>query len=394
MCVSRTAGILLVILGCAVNKWTLEATVVPDGRIESVSIEWAIAIVQLSLMALGAGLFIRAPRFRMPTSSEWVLLVTSVLIGLGLVEVLWRFVGSGIQPMPLYVGQYKNRSSRNFVEDAQTGWRMRANHEFQWIIDSHSNTYRSNRQGFRSDRDFDASHGLLIGLAGDSFTYGTGVDYSETFGDLVERELAGGDVYNFAQPGFGIDQMWMSVRHQILPLMPDLIVVAFIDDDFTRSLNAYRTVEGFNKPRFLLDSGRIRPQTVDDVPNRLVLFLQVHSRLWQAFTSISTALREEYWDLNTAILKAIEADCKHEGVSVLFIRLPEQPRRFDALDRWFDDYGLEFIDLGTPAVPADIHFKTDGHINAKGHRFVASAIINWLRARQSNLLRRPQRYSR
>src|SRR5262245_36568124 len=123
MSVSRTAGILLVVLGCAVNKWTLEATVVPDGRIESVSIEWAIAIVQLSSMALGAGLCIMAPRFRMPTYSEWILLVTSVMIGLGLVEVLWRFVGPGIQSMPLYVGQYKNRSSRSFVEDAQTGWR-------------------------------------------------------------------------------------------------------------------------------------------------------------------------------------------------------------------------------------------------------------------------------
>jgi hypothetical protein len=129
---------------------------------------------------------------------------------------------------PTYVGQNENRPSRNFEPDADTGWRMRSNREFEWVIDGHPEKYRSNRQGFRSDRDFDHPSGMLIGAVGDSFTWGTGVAYGETFGHLIEKHFEGATVYNFAMPGFGIDQMWMSVRHQILPLHPSLVVVAFI----------------------------------------------------------------------------------------------------------------------------------------------------------------------
>jgi hypothetical protein len=387
---SQTGGIALVILGCAVNKWTLEATVIPDGFIETASTLWAIGIVQLALIAAGAWLFIKAPHFTAPTAGEWILLMTSTVMALGLGEILLRLVGSSVQPNPpAYVGQYQNRPSRNFVADSHTGWRMRENHEFQWTIDGHINTYRSNRQGFRSGGDFDTSPEVIVGLAGDSFAWGTGVEYNETFGALLEARLAGGAVYNFAMPGFGIDQMWMSVRHQMLPLSPDLVVVAFIDEDFNRSLTAYRRGEGFNKPRFLLDSGHLRLQTPEDVPNRLLSMLQTHSELWKAVTSYLRQFPrfKENWTLNTAILEAIAAECKLRGVPVLFVRLPGNSfREFNALADWMGGKGFEFIDLGTPVIPSDIHFKNDRHINAKGHRFVADSMIQWLHTRLPRML--------
>jgi hypothetical protein len=189
---------------------------------------------------------------------NWFLLVISVTFALGLAEIALRILrrGDPIHP-PAYVGQYVNRPSKNFDSDLDTGWRMRPNHEFNWSIDGHMNTYRSNRQGFRSERNFLDSPGMLIAVTGDSFTWGTGVDYGETFGALIEKNLDRVVVDNFAMPGFGVDQMWMSVRHQILPLHPSLVVVAFIDEDFSRSLMAYREVEGFNKPRFILSSGTL-----------------------------------------------------------------------------------------------------------------------------------------
>ena len=116
---------------------------------------------------------------------------------------------------------------------------------YRWRTHSH----QANRQGFRSPHDFDAVHTRpVIALVGDSFSFGSGVEYDDTFGALLDDQLAEGVVLNFAMPGYGIDQMWMTIRHEVIPRRPDFAVVAFVDEDFARGLTAFRPREGF-KPR-------------------------------------------------------------------------------------------------------------------------------------------------
>jgi hypothetical protein len=58
------------------------------------------------------------------------------------------------RPAPrAFVGEFENRGGKNFVADPQTGWHMRPNKEFRWYIEDHWNSYRANKQGFRSDKD-------------------------------------------------------------------------------------------------------------------------------------------------------------------------------------------------------------------------------------------------
>lgn len=329
--------------------------------------------------------------WRLPagTAKRCVLFLFSTVVALGMAEMALRLVrGSDPIDPPAYVGQNRNRPSRNFEPDTKTGWRMQRSREFEWEIDTHRNVYRSNRQGFRSDRDFDHPSSMLIGAVGDSFTWGTGVEYSETFGHLIEKGLEGTTVYNFAMPGFGIDQMWMSVRHQILPLHPSLVVVAFIDDDLERSLMAYRQVEGLNKPRFVLSQGKLRPQTSADVPSLQFVTLASHSQLWIGTVRTISRLRE-LWTLNEAIFEAIASDCEQQGVPVVFVRLSDkQSRPSEPLTRFFSSKGLSFIDIPSrQPQPKDMHFKRDGHINAQGHAFVAETITDWVK--QSTSLTKP-----
>src|SRR6267154_1011802 len=54
-----------------------------------------------------------------------------------------------------WVGQFQNRPSTTFVTDPETGWRMRPNKSFAWLIGRAEQTYRANSQGFRSHVDFD-----------------------------------------------------------------------------------------------------------------------------------------------------------------------------------------------------------------------------------------------
>ena len=103
-------------------------------------------------------------------------------------------------------------------------------------------------------------------IVGDSYTFGAGVDFQDTFGAILQRKTPDRVVYNLGMPGFGIDQVWMSVRHQAIDLRPDLIVAGIVDADFERSLIPYREAEGFNKPTFQLVNGRLTQRTVEQPP--------------------------------------------------------------------------------------------------------------------------------
>ena len=265
---------------------------------------------------------------------------------------------------------------------------MTPQHQFSWTIDGVRSTYRSNIQGFRSNSDFDQwDPRTKIVLVGDSFTWRTGVEYEDTFGALIKSELHGCFVYNLAMPGFGIDQMWMSVRHQALPMKPNLIVIGLINDNFTRSLNAYRNGEGLNKPTFKLYNSKLLYKTTEDRPNCLFRYLEHHSWLYTAgrIMSYDLAFRipfSEWWFLNKAILDAIQTDCRENHVPVLFMRLPtKSQRRFETLRSYMQNVGANYIDLSDPdlSLPKDIYFPVDSHINAKGHKYVANAILKWIK---------------
>jgi hypothetical protein len=85
-------------------------------------------------------------------------------------------------------------------------------------------------------------------VAGDSFAWGAGVRYEDVFAGLLERHIDATRVENLAQPGFGFDQIVLSVELDGLPLRPDLVVVAIYPADLSRSLTAFREDLGLNKP--------------------------------------------------------------------------------------------------------------------------------------------------
>lgn len=318
-----------------------------------------------------------------------LLLVAASLTGsLLLIEVMLRF--APVQPLRRhFAGEYDDRPSNNFVSDPVTGWTMRPYHQFAFVKREYRSTYRSNGQGFRSNADFEApQRRKKIAVVGDSMAFGVGVEYEETYGALIESQLADALVYNLAMPGFGLDQMWLSVKYHALPLKPALVIVLFSDDNFSRSQSAYRAAEGFNKPTLrLLDETLVR-KTAKDRPNVLARFLERHSSLWRfGRLTVPRALAHyipfgEWWLLNEAILDAMRADCDKSRTALLFLYdHPRALRGFPVLRRYMNRVGAHFIDLTGEVSSArqDIYYPRDGHLNAKGHRFVADAVLKWIR---------------
>ena len=384
---SRLFGAFVALLGLALNKWTLERTIDADGIIDGSLAEAAIVAVQVSVVAVGVWIVLRARRFRAPSAAKCLLVLASSALAFGLIEVTVHFMQNlqhpYAHPPDGRVGQRIFGQHSNFTADNQTGWRMRASQDFLWAMEGHSNGYRSNAQGFRSERDFDERREPMIAVTGDSFTWGYGVEYRQTFGDLLEKRLEGNVVYNFAMPGFGVDQMWMSIRHQALPLHPALVVVAFIDEDFERSLTAYRINEGFYKPRFIVDSGTLRPQTAEDASGGIAQALYSHSLAWKLMADTLAHLRPlgEWWVLNTAMFEAIAEDSRRAGVPVLIVRLPVKQNShhvFKSLADRLQSRNIAFLDLAGPNAPADIYFEHDGHINPAGHSYVMESIASWI----------------
>jgi hypothetical protein len=311
------------------------------------------------------------------------------MISLGAAEALMRRVYAGRPFSPGWVGEFQNRPSRNFIADEITGWRMRRAHEFTWITENIGHTYRSNTQGFRAEGEFTATDARMkIVLVGDSYTFGAGSDFQATFGSVLQHKSPARVVYNLGMPGFGVDQVWMSVRHQAMAFKPNLVVAGIVDADFDRSLEPYRAPEGFNKPTFKLVNGRLVQRTREQAPPFYLRFLNEHSSIWAVTRRIPKWLGRNYpignyFGLNQAILAAMREDCGRNSVPVLFLYIPTKEfRPFPALSGYMHRIGANYIDLTQirPTPPHSIYLQQDGHLSAEGHRYVAGLIDAWIRS--------------
>jgi len=91
----------------------------------------------------------------------------------------------------------------------------------------------------------------------------------------------------------------------------------------------------------------------------------------------------EWWFLNAAILDAIQADCRQAKMPLLFVYIPTQRwHEFRALRAYMKRTGANFVDLseGGRNFAADMYLPADEHLNAKGNRYIAEAVLAWIRA--------------
>jgi hypothetical protein len=318
---------------------------------------------------------------------ENLLLLCSLLFCIALLETVPR-ISPTLRPFPqTYVGDHKNRPNESMEADPQIGWKMRPNVERPGKTAGVRHFYVSNPQGFRSPLDFDAPLTRPnVAMVGDSFTFGYGVDEPATFTALLNRDLPHATFYNYGMPGFGLDQMWLTARYYALPRKPSLMVVTMISENFVRSLEAFRETEGWNKPVFRLDGGRLLPRTAADRPNALVRFLDEHSVIYRLGKIGSRLIGHylphgEWWNLNTAILDQIRAEAKANDVPVLFVFLPTRHwRSFPALGRFMAERHWNYLDLSDDFIARydSLYIPGDGHINEAGHREVEMRIRAWI----------------
>jgi hypothetical protein len=101
-----------------------------------------------------------------------------------------------------------------------------------------------------------------VALVGDSFTFGDGVRFEDSWAYRLEQLLPKGcRVLNFGVGGYGIDQMYLRYKRHVPSWKPNLVILSFIDPDLDRTMSAYgflvvdQVPFPLMKPRFVLDQG-------------------------------------------------------------------------------------------------------------------------------------------
>ncbi|HUK33766.1 MAG TPA: hypothetical protein VLV86_07645 [Vicinamibacterales bacterium] len=274
---------------------------------------------------------------------------------------------------------------------------------------------RTNSQRFRNAMDIApavAAGKTRVICSGDSFTFGDGVDTTQTWCQQLAQHDSRLEPVNLGQGGYGTDQAYLRFLRDAKPLQHQIHLLAFIDDDFHRMQSD--AFLGFSKPVLRLESGSLKvgnvpvPRTSTSHP-----WLQAVPR---AFSETRTAVLvtrivKKYGrgDSNTApasadrdaetkaVLRAMFADLKRvnakKGSTLILVHLPTL-NELSGLDPWnaflrqtAQEQQIPLIDLcGAFQSRTDgrslflLQGTAGGHYNAEGHAFVADEIAKYLEA--------------
>jgi len=351
-----------------------------------------------------------AARRRAPLWRKLLLSLAAIVLDLLLLEAACRVSGA-FPPDPItWPGQYENQESRVFVADRELGWRLRPGADFPWPTEGVDYRILAGAEGFRIDDSPPAAPAdpaaPRVDFVGDSFTFGTGVRWSETFAEQACARLRARAV-NHGMAGFGVDQMVLTLERFSLRgeageageagAPPALVVLTLIADDLQRSLHAYRANAGFNKPSFRIDDevGFIE-RTPADKPGALLRFLDEHSHLHAATRGLLRRLGRrwpvgEWWQVNAAWLRRAFDACRQAGVPLLVVHVPQRDRcePFQTLAQLCAEQDVAFLDVAAAwsESPRDAYWPRDGHLNAKGHALVGELVAQAITAHWPRLAR-------
>lgn len=185
---------------------------------------------------------------------------TESLLPRGLIPKDWRRVAE--HNLQITDSNLNTWPGSFLVPDPELGWTVAPNQA------SRDGRYFSTVGGIRSAAagdPVDMAPRRRILLFGDSYTFAMAVRYHETWGHRLEQELANRyQVLNFGVGGYGVDQAYLRMRSAIEDWPADVVILAFIRHDLTRTMSLYTFLSfpswdfPFSKPKLVADQGDFR----------------------------------------------------------------------------------------------------------------------------------------
>tara|TARA_B100000795_G_C22760610_1_gene423435 strand:+ start:5 stop:1129 length:1125 start_codon:yes stop_codon:yes gene_type:complete len=117
------------------------------------------------------------------------------------------------------------------------------------------NTYTTNNIGERSLENYrkdESKYEVLV--VGDSMTFGEESSDEFVWTNILKKKNKNLNVINLAVPGYGIDQIYLMLKESIKIYKPDLVIFAFVKDDFARAMLPFREAK---KPFFKIKNNKL-----------------------------------------------------------------------------------------------------------------------------------------
>ena len=161
-----------------------------------------------------------------------------------------------------------------------------------WTVAPHAHetvdgfSYTTNERAYRSLSAYTPDPAKYTVLAiGDSFTFGIDTNDTATWPYLLQQRDSRLNVINLGVGGYGIDQMYVTLRETIHEYRPRLVIVAFVGDDVRRAFLSFRD---YKKPRFVLRQGLLQlMNTPVGAPDEVIREIEERrrSRLERSYTA-------------------------------------------------------------------------------------------------------------
>ncbi len=348
-----------------------------------------------------------------------LLLIFTVVVALAAAEAFVRWKIPAEQKPPPRPSGWAVVPEESWVEyHPRLGWAHQRSKQCVLRKNNQEIALSTNSLGLRGNREYARSkpHGVTrIYALGDSFVFGFGVLDSDTFPAQMESSEPSYEVMNLGVPGYGIDQIYLSLGEFGYAYAPDIVLIAVYPEDFWRATRSFSDA-GHGKPYFVRrpdGSLELRHQpvppdknfSVDQFPdqimqNRIERFLW-HSHLYRLLRrawirTLKLAGRADpdssnEWILGRAILERMVGDIKGRHVRPVILIVPPQrwitgtlePVR-DSLIRFGQVQGVEVLDL-TPVfrdalreAPVETwYIANDHHWTAAGNRLVADYLLRY-----------------
>jgi hypothetical protein len=320
--------------------------------------------------------------------------VAFVVASLGLLELTVR----------AWEPDYLLRTRGPHVSSESYGWRGRAGASMvlegaKVALNAHG--YRGRE--LRPRRPAGSRRVLVIG---DSIAFGLGVADDETFAHLLDARTNGFEVANLGVMGYGPEQELLVLLNEGLPQLPDVVVLAVcLGNDFADVALPVSLYDGqARKPRFRIEGqvavldGLPLPQ---GAPARALRWLGDYSHLFNRVANVATrsvpadAWHGRYADavsdedrvlkLVSAIVVAMDAACRRQGVSFLVAAFPDRGS-FSDTPHLVARFYQTLASKGITVIDVAARFRADGmrledvaldgiaHLNPAGHRIVAALL--------------------
>lgn len=278
-----------------------------------------------------------------------------VAIEIGLRVFSYPYIGcKEIDDTPEYqIGQY----------DPLLGWSYVPSRS---IVFLDKKTYTFAKDGYRAGAiedtvDFSKPRILIVG---DSFLFGHGLDFEETFGAKLESKLENRfEILNFAVQGYGLDQAYLRLK-QLMPVYkPTIVIVDIHEDQDYRNSNRDRRfffpcsrITG-TKPLFMIKDKKL---VLVDMPERYEVY--DNPRIQLVLRRFEDAMRQ--WsrgkvELSERIYREMKQYVEGKGATLLEINYQLAIRDYQ-IDPRTSSASAIVVDYGKEYLVDDVHPNASG----------------------------------